>query len=46
MGGRVNGMTDKEPMVRKEWLIAMAIIGVTLLALVYFLFSSTTGSGG
>jgi type II secretory pathway pseudopilin PulG len=36
-------MDDKPPMVRKEWLIAMAIVGITLLALVWvFLGTSTT----
>ncbi len=28
-------MSDKPPMVRKEWLIAMAIVFVTLMALVF-----------
>ena len=30
----------KEPMVRKEWLIAMAIVGASLLALVFVFCSS------
>jgi hypothetical protein len=28
---------DKPPMVRKEWLIAMAIVGVTLIVLLFVL---------
>src|SRR5262249_26370729 len=40
-GGR---MVEKQPIVRGEWMIAMAIIFVALMALV-FTFCATSGTG-
>jgi hypothetical protein len=37
-------MTKQQPIVRKEWLIAMAIVFVALMAVFFFTF--TTGSVG
>lgn len=33
-------MTDKQPVVRKEWLIAMAIVFVALMAIVFTMCST------
>jgi hypothetical protein len=35
---------EKEPVVRVQWLVAMAIVGIALVALVWVLFG-TTGVG-
>ena len=37
-GCQAGGMTDNKPLVRKVWWIAMAIVGATLLTLVWLLF--------
>ena len=34
-------MTDDKPVVRVRWLVAMAIVGVALVALMWVLFAST-----
>jgi hypothetical protein len=42
---RLVGMsTKKEPVVRVQWLVALAIVGIALLALMWVLFG-TTGVG-
>ena len=34
-------MTNDKPAVRVQWLIAMAIVGIALIALVWVLFGSS-----
>lgn len=41
-----SGVTrDKEPLVRKSWLLAMAIVGGTLFLLMFVLCSGQPGTG-
>ena len=35
------GMTNDKPAIRVQWLIAMAIVGIALVALVWVLFGSS-----
>jgi hypothetical protein len=43
MPGGTMTVDGKQPMVRKEWLIAMAIVFVALMALVFTVCTASTG---